>query len=66
MRTLSRRARTAQVRCLSSLILALMLLLAPAAGAVGTALHALSSQVGPVIASVGGPQEGCGGAGLPC
>lgn len=66
MGTLQRLARAAQVRYLSSLILSLVLLLTPAAGAAGTAFHAMTSHSAPVIASVGGSKEGCGGAGLPC
>lgn len=67
MRTLRRLAHRAQVRSLSSLILALLLLLAPAAGAAGAVSPAAAAHGVPVTAIAGGgPQGNCGAASAPC
>ncbi len=65
MRSLSRRMRTAQLRWPSSLILALVLLLAPAAGAASTASAAQPAASQHFTASYG-PGSECSGTSLPC
>lgn len=66
MLTIPRFARAMQVRWAPSLILGLVLLLAPAAGAASVASRAAASHAASLTSSVGAPKDGCGGAGLPC
>lgn len=68
MRTLRVFTHAVQVHWLPTLILAIVLLLAPltAAGATRAAGPAISAHAAPLIASVGGPDDFCGGAVAPC